>query len=84
MFYFKTVSGSESDPESEFFLSDSDPAKIFGFFRLRMHNTGLPSIDVLVDHGNCGLLAAMQKLRASKKGGHKNFRNDAFYNKNYL
>jgi hypothetical protein len=35
-FYFTTVSGSES--KSELF-SDSDPAKIFGFFRIRIHNT---------------------------------------------
>jgi hypothetical protein len=32
------------DPKPNFF-SDSDPAKIFGFFRIRIHNTG----------GECGV-----------------------------
>jgi hypothetical protein len=34
------------NPNTNFF-SDSDPAKIFGFFRIRTHNTGL-DIKVLV------------------------------------
>jgi hypothetical protein len=33
-FYFTTVLGSESE-----LLSDSDPAKTFGFFRIWIHNT---------------------------------------------
>jgi hypothetical protein len=36
------VSGPESEYKSEHFFSDSDSdqAKIFGFFRIRNHNTG--------------------------------------------
>jgi hypothetical protein len=37
-----TMSGSKSVTESEilyFSLSDSDPAKTYGFFRIRIHNT---------------------------------------------
>jgi hypothetical protein len=39
IFYFTTVAGSESESKSELFsYSYSDPAKIFGFFRIRIHN----------------------------------------------
>jgi hypothetical protein len=41
-FYFTTVSGSQSKSKSDLYCisdSDSDSAKIFGFFRIRIHNT---------------------------------------------
>jgi hypothetical protein len=38
--YITTVAGSESKSKYELFSdSESDPAKIFGFFRIRIHNT---------------------------------------------
>jgi hypothetical protein len=42
-FYPTTVSESDSESvsESELFFSDSDPAKKFGLFRIRIHNTGI-------------------------------------------
>jgi hypothetical protein len=39
-FHPTTVSESDSESVSESELSDSDPAKTFGLFRIRIHNTG--------------------------------------------
>jgi hypothetical protein len=58
-FYFTIVSRSESESKSELFSdSDSDPAKIYWVFRIRIHNTGWSCVFFLLKlllepHQNC-------------------------------